>query len=112
MPIQTPVPPILTPALRAVQSLPEPMVQSQKRSQPQHHLPAPLPLFKPTLTCITQPIGNRIEHGTVPPYPHPLLRPPPRPPDVTDVKVSRKDLLVWTWTEMLTLKRIHHIRRV
>ena len=29
----------------------------------------------------------------MPPYPDPFLRPPPRPPDVTDLKDTRKDLL-------------------
>ena len=42
-PIQIPIPPIPTPAPRAVQSLPEPMVQSQERSIHsiiyQHHCP-------------------------------------------------------------------------
>ena len=47
-PIQTPAPPKLNHAPRAVQSLLKPMVQSKERLQPWHHLPAPLPLFKPT----------------------------------------------------------------
>ena len=93
MPIQTPAPPIPTPTPRAVQSLPEPMVQSQERSQPQHSLPAPLPFFIPIPTHITQPIGPKIEHRPIPPYPNPFLRPPPRPPDVMDLKDTRKDLL-------------------
>ena len=77
-----------------MQSLPEPVVQSQERTLPQHHIPAaPQPIVHPTSTSITQPIGPSIEHRPIPPYHEPFLRPPPRPPDVTDVKDSRKDLL-------------------
>ena len=77
-----------------MQSLPEPVVQSQERSQPQHQLPAPLPLSQPTgPTCITQPIGLKMEHRPIPPFPDLFLRLPPRPPDVTDLKDTRKDLL-------------------
>ena len=91
-PIQTPTP-IPTPAPRAGKSLPEPVLQSQETLQLQHHIPAPLPINQPTPTCITQPIGPKIEHRPIPPYPDPFLRAPPRPPDVTDLKDSRKDLL-------------------
>ena len=93
-PKQTPAPPIPTSAPRAVQPLPEPVVQSQERTLPQHHVPAaPLPIVHPTPASITQPKGPRIEHRPVPPYHEPFLRPPPRPPDATDVKDNRKDLL-------------------
>ena len=93
-PTPTPAPPIPIPAPRAVQSLPEPMVQLQERTILQHHVPAaPLPIVHQTPTCITQPIEPRIEHRPIPPYHEPFLRPPPRPPDVTDVKDNRKDLL-------------------
>ena len=92
MPRETPAP-IPTPALKAAQSLSEPVVQSQERSQLQHHLPAPLPISHPTPTCITQPIGPQIEHRPIPPLHDLFLRPPPRPPDVTDLKDTRKDLL-------------------
>ena len=86
--------PIQTPAPKAVQSLPEPVVQSQEILQPQYQLPAVIPISQPTgLTCITQPIGPRIEHRPIPPYPDLFLKLPPRPPDVTDVKDTRKDLL-------------------
>ena len=40
-----------------------------------------MPLFKP-----------RLETRPVPPYPEPLFRPPPRPPDETIMKDSWKDL--------------------
>ena len=81
-------------APKAVQSLPEPVVQSQERSQPQYQLPAQTPISQPTgHTCITQPIGPRIEHRSVSPCPDPFLRPPPRPLDVIDLKYTRKDLL-------------------
>ena len=50
-PIQTPDPPIPIPAPRAVQSLPKPLVQSQKRTLQQHHVPAaPLPIVCPPPT--------------------------------------------------------------
>ena len=94
MPMQTPAMPIPTPAPRAVQSLPETVVQLQERSQPVHHLPAPPPLSQLTgPTCITQPIGPKIEHRPIPPFPDLYQRLPPRCPDVTDLKDTRKDLL-------------------
>ena len=93
MPIQTSAPPIPTPAPRTVQSLPEPVVQSQERTQPQHHLPAPQTIVQPTPTYITQTVGPRNEHRPIPTYPDPFQRPPPRASDVTKVKGTRKDLL-------------------
>ena len=93
MPIQPPALPIPTPALRTKQSSPEPVVQSQERTQPQHHLPAPQPIFQPTTTYITKPIGPKIEHRPILTYPDPFQRHPSRPPDVTKVKDTRKDLL-------------------
>ena len=44
-------------------------------------------------TCIVQPIGPKIQHRPSPPYHDPYSRPPPRPPDVTDLIESQKDLL-------------------
>ena len=86
--------PIQTPAPKAVQSLPEPGVQSQEGLQAEYQVPAQTPISQPTgPTSITQPIGPRIEHGTIPFYPDPILRPPPRPAGVTDLKDTRKDLL-------------------
>ena len=62
--------------------------------QPKHQLPTQIPISQPTvLTHITQPIGPRIEHKLIPPFPDLFLRLPPRPPDVTDLKDTRKDLL-------------------
>ena len=92
MPRQTSVP-LPTPILRAVKSLPEPVIQSQETSQSQHHIPAPLPIVQTTPTCITQPIGTKSEHRPIPPYRDLFLRPPPRPHDVIDLKDTRKDLL-------------------
>ena len=93
-PIQTPVHPIPTPSPRAVQSLPEPVVQSQERTLPQHHVPTvPVSIIQPTPASITQPVRPRVEHRSIPPYHEPLLRPPPRSPDATGVKDNRKDLL-------------------
>ena len=91
-PIQMPTP-IPTPTPRAGKSLPEPVAQSQEAAQPQHHLPAPLSINQPTPICIIQPVGPKIEHRPIPPYPYPFLIPPPRPPDEKDVKDTRKNLL-------------------
>ena len=80
--------------LKEAPSLPEPIVQSQEKVQPQHHTPIPLPqhqLVDPT--GIIQPIGPKIQHRPVPPYCNPYARPPPRPPDVTNSVDNQKDLL-------------------
>ena len=61
-PIQTSAPAIPTPVPRTVQSLPEPVVQSQERTQPWHHSPAPQTIIQPTPTYITQPVRPKIEH--------------------------------------------------
>ena len=108
MSIQTPTPPMPTPALRAVQSLPEPVVQLQERLQLlQHHVPAP------QHHCSTQ--SQHASHSQEDPRlstgqshltHEPFLRPQPRAPDVTDLKDTRKDILdLDTWTEILTLKK-------
>ena len=90
--IQTSAPPIPTPTPRKVQPLPRPVVQSQERTLLQYHVPeVPLPIVHPTQASITQPIESRIEHRPNPPYHEPVLRPPPRPPDVTGVTDNRKD---------------------
>ena len=52
---------------------------------PQHQLVDP--------TCITQPIGPKIQYRPSPPYHDPYARPPQRPPDVTNSIDSWKDLL-------------------
>ena len=44
-------------------------------------------------THIVQPIGPKIQHRPSPPYHDPYSRPPPRPPDVTNLIDSQKDLL-------------------
>ena len=62
--------------------------------QPEHQLPIQTPISHPTgPTSIKQPIGPRIGHGPIPFYPDQILRLPPRPPDVTDLKDTRKNLL-------------------
>ena len=87
MSIQTPVP-------IAVQSLPEPVIQSQERVQPENQVPGQTCISQPTgSTSIKQPIGPRVEHGPIAFYPDLILRPPPRPLDVTDLKDTRRDLL-------------------
>ena len=86
--------PILTPVPKEAPSLLVPIVQSQENVQPQHHIPLPLPqcqLVDPT--CIIQPIGPNIQHRPSPPYHDLYVRPPPRPPDVTNLIDSWKDLL-------------------
>ena len=52
---------------------------------PQHQLVDP--------TCIIHSIGPKIQHRPSPPYHDPYVRPPPRPPDVTNLIDSYKDLL-------------------
>ena len=69
--------PIPTPAPKEALSLPEHIVQSQEKVQPQHHIPIPLPqhqLVDPT--CIIQPIGPKIQHRPIPPYHNTYVRPP------------------------------------
>ena len=88
-----PVQPIVEHDLRTVMPLPEPTNQSQSQVQPQilprplsqHHLldPAPIP----------QKIGPKIQHRPTPSYPNPYVRPPPKPPDISDPLDSQKDLL-------------------
>ena len=94
LPIQTAAQPITTHVPKAALSLPEPIVQSQENVQPQHHILIPLPQHPPVdPTCIIQPIGPKIQHRPSPPYHDPYARPPPRPPEVTNLIDSRKDLL-------------------
>ena len=44
-------------------------------------------------TCIIQPIGPKIKHRPSPPYRDPYTRAPLRPPNVTNLIDSQKDLL-------------------
>ena len=86
--------PILTPAPRKAPSLPEPVVQSQESLQPKHHIPVPLSCYQLVdPKCIIQLIGPKIQHRPMPPYHNPYVRPPPRPPDVTNSIDNGKDLL-------------------
>ena len=94
LPKQMPSQPITTHVLMAALSLPEPIVQSQVNVQPYNHMPMPLPQYQPVdPTHIVQPIGPKIQHRPSPPYHDPYTRPPPRPPDITDLIGSWKDLL-------------------
>ena len=89
-----PAQPIPIPVPKEAPSLPGPIIQSQESVQPQHHIPIPLPqLQQVDPTCIIQPIGPKIQHRPSPPYHNPYARPPPRPPDVTNLIDSWKDLL-------------------
>ena len=86
--------PIQTPAPKEALSLPEPTVQSQEKVQPQHHMPIPLTQYQLVdPTCLMQPIGSKIQHRPSLPYHNPYARPPPRPPEVTNLIDSQKDLL-------------------
>ena len=86
--------PIQTPTPKEAPSLSEPIVQSQESVQPQHHIPIPLPHHQVVHpTCIMQPISPKIQHRPTPPYHNPYVRPPPRPPDVTNSIDNWKDLL-------------------
>ena len=68
-PKQTIAQPIQTPAPKEAFSLPEPIVQSQGKVQPQHHIPIPLPQHQwIDPTCSMQPIGPKIQHRPSPPY--------------------------------------------
>ena len=91
--IHVPTPPIPKPSPRTVQPLPEPVTKSQDSILPQHHVPTVLqPLVQPIPVSITQPIESITAHRPIPPYHEPFLRPPARPPDVTTMKGTRKDL--------------------
>ena len=94
LPRQTITQPMQTPALKEMQSLPKPIVKSQEKMQSQYHIPIPLPqhqLVDPT--CIIQPIGPKIQCRPSPPYHDSYARHPPRPPDITNLIDSQKDLL-------------------
>ena len=69
--------------------LPEPTDQSQSCVQPQIR-PRPFSQQQPVdPTCI----GPKIQPRTSPPYFDPYIRPPPKPPDITNPLDSWKDLL-------------------
>ena len=53
--------------------------------QPQNHPIDPM--------HIPQQIGSKIQHRPTPSYPDPYVRPPPKPPDISDPLDSQKDLL-------------------
>ena len=89
-----PAQPITTPAPKAAPSLPEPVAQLQESVQPRCHVPILLPQKQLVdHSCIIQPIGPKIQHRQSPPYHDLYSRPPPRPPDVTNLIDSWKDLL-------------------
>ena len=93
LPQQSPAQLITTHVQKTVMPLPEPNTQSQVDVLPQH-VPIPLPEHQPVdPTCFVPWIGPKIQHRPSPPYHDPYARPPPRPPDVTDLIDSQKDLL-------------------
>ena len=93
LPHALPSQPIIEHNSKMVMPLPEPTNQLQSQVQPQilprplsqHHSidPAPIP----------QQIGPKIQHRPPPSYPDPYVRPPPKPPDISDPLDSWKDLL-------------------
>ena len=86
LPKQTPAQPITTHVPKAALSLPEPVAQLQESVRPQYHVPILLPqhqLVDPT--HIMQPVGPKIQHRPSQPYNDPYARPPPRPPDVSNL---------------------------
>ena len=94
LPKQVPAQPITSHVPKAALPLPEPIVQLQVNMQPQYHIPIPLPQNQPVdPACIVQPIGPKIQHRPSPPYHDLYSRPPPRPPDITNLVDSWKDLL-------------------
>ena len=89
---QMSVPPIPKPTPRAVIPLTEPVTQSQGSTLPQQQVPTiPKSPIQPTPASITLPLNPRLETRPVPPYPELFFKPPPRPPDETIIKDSRKD---------------------
>ena len=93
IPHQLPAQPIIEHDLRTVMPLPEPTSQSQSQVQPQI-LPRPLSQHHPIDAMhIPQQIGPKIQHRPTPSYPDPYIRPPPKPPDISDPLDSQKDLL-------------------
>ena len=91
--IQTPTLPMPMPTPRTVLPLTEPITQSPDSTILQPQVPTAVkPLIQPTPASITKPLQSRIDPRPIPPYHELLLRPPPRPPDVTAVESSRKDL--------------------
>ena len=78
---------------KAVEPLPEPTNQSQGHVQSQT-LPRPSSQLHPIDPMhIPQQIGPKIQHRPIPSYHNPYIRPPPKPPDISDPLDSWKDLL-------------------
>ena len=93
LPRQLPTQPITKHVQKAVVPLPEPTNQLQSHVQSQI-LPRPLSQHRPIdPTHISQQIVPKIQHRPIPSYQDPYVRPPPKPPDISDPLDSRKDLL-------------------
>ena len=93
LPYQLPTQPITKHVQKAVMSLLEPIDQSQSHVQPQF-IPRPISqhqLIDPA--HIPQQIGPKIQHRPISSYHDPYVRPPPKPPDISDPLDSQKDLL-------------------
>ena len=93
LPHQLPTQPITKHIQKAVEPLPEPTNQSQSHVQSQT-LPRPSSQHHPIdPTHIPQQIGPKIQHRPTPAYHDPYIRPPPKPPDISNPLDSWKDLL-------------------
>ena len=86
-----PAQPITKHVPKTVMPLPEPTNQSHSHVQPQ--IMSRLLSQHQLITCIIQQIGPKIQHRPFPLYHDPHVRPPPKPPDITDPLDSQKDLL-------------------
>ena len=88
-----PAQPIIEHDSKTVMPLPEPTNQLQNHVQPQI-LSRPLSQHHPIETAhIPQQIGPKIQHRSIPSYPDPYARPPPKPPDISNPLDIQKDLL-------------------
>ena len=92
IPQQTPAQPVATHVPKTAPPLPE--LATQSHVCPQHiSIPLTQPHQPVDPTHMIQKIGPKIQHRPSPPYHDPYVRPPPRPPDITDPLDSQKDLL-------------------
>ena len=93
LPQQLPTQPMMKHIQKAVVPLPEPTNQSQSHVQSQI-LPRPLSQHHSIDSRhIPQQIGPKIQHRPTPSYHDPYIRPPPKPPDISDPLDSWKELL-------------------
>ena len=92
LPQQPPTQPVTKHIQKAVIPLPEPINQLQSQVQSQI-LPRLLSQHQPIDPIHIPQIGPKIQHRPIPSYHDPYMRPPPKPPDISDPLDSQKDLL-------------------